>query len=235
MKYAIVAGAVALAMSASPASAADNLLNNGSFENGFTGWTVNLGPPPQGTAPVVITYNQASDYPTGAFGEAVGTNNVASASPDAVGSRLAYFSSDTANPHTLSQLVNLVAGVRYNIGFDYYAPANGINNPFDASLGFLVNGVPVGATLMAGSPSGTPAQTWLNFSTSFVAQSTGAQNIAFQFNGGGVTAADFGIDRVYLTAAVPEPGTWALMLLGFGAVGASMRRARRAKPILQAA
>jgi hypothetical protein len=30
----------------------------------------------------------------------------------------------------------------------------------------------------------------------------------------------------YLTAAVPEPGTWATMLLGFGAVGFAMRRRR---------
>ncbi|WP_162789213.1 MULTISPECIES: PEPxxWA-CTERM sorting domain-containing protein [Sphingomonas] len=34
--------------------------------------------------------------------------------------------------------------------------------------------------------------------------------------------------------AVPEPSTWALMLVGFGAVGFSMRRGRRATPRLSA-
>jgi hypothetical protein len=36
-------------------------------------------------------------------------------------------------------------------------------------------------------------------------------------------------------AAVPEPGTWAMMLLGFGAIGASMRHGRRAKASQQLA
>lgn len=37
-------------------------------------------------------------------------------------------------------------------------------------------------------------------------------------------------------AAVPEPGTWAMMLLGFGAIGGAMRRTRRSgKLIAQAA
>lgn len=47
-------------------------------------------------------------------------------------------------------------------------------------------------------------------------------------NGGG----GFQLDNVNLRAvqgAVPEPATWAMMLLGFGAVGYSMRRSRRAK------
>jgi len=33
-------------------------------------------------------------------------------------------------------------------------------------------------------------------------------------------------------AAVPEPASWAMMLLGFAGVGAAMRRTRRAKPVL---
>ena len=32
---------------------------------------------------------------------------------------------------------------------------------------------------------------------------------------------------ITIRQAVPEPGTWAMMLLGFGAVGFAMRRRRR--------
>lgn len=37
------------------------------------------------------------------------------------------------------------------------------------------------------------------------------------------------------TGAVPEPGTWAMMLLGFGAMGVSLRRRRGGEGILQVA
>ena len=33
-------------------------------------------------------------------------------------------------------------------------------------------------------------------------------------------------------AAVPEPGTWLMMLVGFGAMGYSMRRQRRSTSLL---
>jgi hypothetical protein len=32
--------------------------------------------------------------------------------------------------------------------------------------------------------------------------------------------------------AVPEPATWAMMLMGFGATGVAMRRSRRRKGLL---
>lgn len=37
---------------------------------------------------------------------------------------------------------------------------------------------------------------------------------------------------VLTTAAVPEPGTWALMIVGFGAAGAAMRRCRAAAALI---
>jgi hypothetical protein len=43
------------------------------------------------------------------------------------------------------------------------------------------------------------------------------------------------LDNIAVSAAVPEPSTWALMLLGFGAVGASLRRRRRGAWIQQVA
>ncbi len=49
----------------------------------------------------------------------------------------------------------------------------------------------------------------------------------------------FGIDNVNFTlnaapGAVPEPATWALMILGFGAVGATMRRRARSVALAHA-
>ena len=214
MKALFAAGALAAIALSSPALSAD-LITNGSFETGnFAGWT--LGNVGGGTAPVVIHYNQSGNYPVGAFGEAI-------PAPAAGGNFAAYFSSDTANPDTLKQSVNVVAGQTYSLSFDYYVPQNGYNNPFDATLSFLVGGSQAGDILQAGSPSGTPVQSWKSFSTLYTANTTGAVDLAFQFRGLGVTAADFAVDKISMNA-VPEPTTWAMMILGMGIVGSSMRR-----------
>ncbi|NJC04930.1 hypothetical protein GGQ97_000723 [Sphingomonas kaistensis] len=39
------------------------------------------------------------------------------------------------------------------------------------------------------------------------------------------------VNSAIQVGAVPEPGTWALMLVGFGAIGASLRRRRRATAV----
>jgi hypothetical protein len=48
-------------------------------------------------------------------------------------------------------------------------------------------------------------------------QSGGATNLSFTLFGG--------------PAGVPEPATWAMMLMGFGGLGAAMRASRRAKAL----
>jgi hypothetical protein len=54
-----------------------------------------------------------------------------------------------------------------------------------------------------------------------------ANNVLIVSGNAGSNAAFSGTISFAQAAAVPEPGTWALMLLGFGAVGFSMRRRRQ--------
>jgi PEP-CTERM motif len=221
------------ALGAGSASAATNLLTNGSFETGdFTGWNVTSTESSTGTgaaAQVVIAYNQASAYPTGAFGESIPTDNaVGNPSPDAAGKFGAYFVSDFADPQTISQTVTLTAGTSYTFGFDIYQPGNGAANPNGAHFTADLAGVPF-ASFAAGA---TPAQIWSTASgaNTFVATTTGA--FTFSFTSDGFPAKDFVIDRVYLTATdsipgVPEPASWALMIVGMGGAGAALRSRRR--------
>jgi len=233
MKKLLLASALA-ALVAAPAFATANLLTNGSFEDGLTGWvqTDSGDVGAQGHAdPVVIEYGQASNYPTGAYGEAVpADNNAFNPGFDAVGTHGLYFSSDVGT-QTLSQAVSLVAGRSYTFGFDFYLPANGYANANGATFSASIGGFPF-ASFNAGSEAAT---TWTLASGAhtFVADQTGT--FTFSFSANGFPAKDFVIDRVFLASTarvagdVPEAGTWAMMVVGFGAIGAAGRR-RRSSP-----
>jgi PEP-CTERM motif len=69
-------------------------------------------------------------------------------------------------------------------------------------------------------------------STGFAPQNYGFNLWPRSGSGQNAQISDFAPQNANLAAAaVPEPGTWAMMLMGFGVIGASMRRRRR--PIAQ--
>jgi hypothetical protein len=224
MKLLTVATLAAGLAFAGAASASTNLLTNGSFEaNGgsFSGWTLS-GPTGDTTPAVVIPYNSSNPYPTGAFGEPIPAPSGPSHSPDAAGTHAAYFVSDFAS-ETLSQTIHLNAGT-YTIGFSVYAPQNGLNNPVDATF----TGTVAGQTLTSGLVSALQPTTWTNFTQTIQIATAGDYTTSFAFQTDGFPAKDIVVDRAFITTgAVPEPATWAMMIMGFGSLGVAMRNQRR--------
>jgi hypothetical protein len=225
MRQALLAAAATLLLSA-PASAAVNLVSNGSFEDALTGWTIGgdagAGQQGGGLAPVAIFYGAAQPYPQGAFGEAVPQNDALTNSPDAAGARAAYFVTDQATNQSLTQSVWLTAGT-YQIGFSVYAPRNGYRNTGDA----MFSGTIAGETLANYAVSSGPATTWQTYKGSTDILVDGFYDVSFVFNTDLYPSKDVVIDQVYIIAGnpgVPEPATWAMMILGFGLVGAASRR-----------
>lgn len=205
MSFKSIAVAVALCLTTFTAARAD-IVTNGGFETGnFNGWTVDTFSNDSAHAPVVIQYGQSSTYPTGAYGEVIPP-------PIGGGNYGAYFSTDYA-VHAISQTLTLTIGQQYMLSFAVYAPANGLANPFDAQLNaYADNADPL---VSIGSVKGL-ASGWNYFSAVFTA--TGLYNLEFDFAGGGNQAGDYAadlvLDNVSITA-VPEPATWAMMILGF--------------------
>lgn len=209
---------------ATPALAA-NIVVNGSFESGFAGWTLNGGAANFPAVP--ITYGSNAGYPAGAFGEAVAPNNAPTNSPDAAGTRAAYFVSDLAGSETLSQTVFLAAGT-YQIGFSAYLPQNGFNNAGDATFSGRIAGV-VLADFAASSLS---ARTWRTYAGSTTVAADGAYLVEFVFNTAFVPSKDVVIDQVYIIAGnppIPAPEPASMAVFGAGLLGLAAVRRRRAR------
>lgn len=123
----------------------------------------------------------------------------------------AYFG-QVGSTGTLSQLLNTVAGQTYSVSY-WLANTGGAPNSFQASIG--------GVILQTFADSN--AFQYFNFSFTAAASSSPTL-LQFTFR---QDPAYWNIDDISvqgLAGAIPEPATWGMMILGFGAIGATMRR-----------
>jgi hypothetical protein len=130
---------------------------------------------------------------------------------------------------TISQTFNTVAGQSYDVTFAYTRNAAGGPDLMSADVGVfdgasLIKGVTV-STLNNPSVYGVEhGLIWHDDGFTFTASgSTSTLRLAADIPGN----AGVFFDTVSVTG-VPEPMTWALMIVGFGGVGAVLRSRRRA-------
>lgn len=202
MKKLILAAA---AMVAFPAIAHAGPFINGSFESG--------------TNPGVFT-------PLGAGSTAINGWTVGGDSIDYIGT---YWNAQNGSrsvdlsgnaPGSIFQTFDTVLGQVYNVTF--FLGANGDGPPPTKTVDVSATGNAVGSYSVGTTPFPPNVTAWTPFTYTFTATGT---STTLTFTSTGTTAYGAALDNVNVTA-VPEPAAWALMILGFGAIGGVMRRRR---------
>jgi hypothetical protein len=135
---------------------------------------------------------------------------------------LGYSDSGVSNPFTETlSFMNSLSGY-YGITLTTTASQAGASNDVDIASAFLTGGSIVGSVSL------------LTLFNNDVIESYGRSNLfldagtyTLTITGSRGTTGSFGGNVSFAAGAVPEPATWAMMLLGFGAVGFAMRRGRR--------
>ena len=144
------------------------------------------------------------------------------------------YSSLSLSPTTNPALTFRLLAAGFTTGFSFYYSSNaaasvnvysGLNG-----TGTLLATVPLVAQANVGC-TGDPSGFYCNWTPIGVTFTGTAQSVAF-----GGTANQVGFDNITLGAAtpgsaVPEPASWAMLILGMGLIGAGVRRAVRRSEI----
>ena len=78
------------------------------------------------------------------------------------------------------------------------------------------------------------ANTDLSETYRLLSQALGAGTYTLTVQGTRGAIGSYGGNVAFQAGSVPEPGTWAMMLLGFGAIGWQLRRRRTSQALAQA-
>ena len=121
-------------------------------------------------------------------------------------------------PGSIFQTFDTVLGQVYNVTF--FLGANGDGPPPSKTVSVSATGNAASNYAVGSTPFPPNVTAWSPFNYIFTATGT---STTLTFTSTGTTAYGAALDNVNVTA-VPEPAAWALMILGFGAIGGVMRR-----------
>ena len=215
----------------SPAMAA-NLITNGGFEDqvGFTGGGYDYSSYPTGW-----TTNAAWDPGNAVTGGAYGP-------PHSGVDSVRFGESSSSAPTTLSQTFADVVGGQYTVSFYAYdgeyaygnaPPGSRPQNYLTASAGGQSTTLPdtVGGTRTLG---GCDASCYAFGTFTFIGTGSDTLSIAAKTDSAYWHLDDVSVTGGSVPGGVPEPATWAMMLVGFGGLGAVVRRRRASAAIATA-
>lgn len=230
----VAPAALAAALIAAPASAAVVVNANGSVTvSGASGGTANLNmggnssgaDVPGLTSTLSLTFVQAV---SGTYTFDYTLTNTSTA--PTTSSRITAFGFNT-NPNLSANGASIISGsvfdeIRYN--------ANMPNGMANVEVCFTTNNCSGGGGDGLTIGQSSSGRFTLNFGNANLASVT-LDNILLRYQSINATGIQGGSGTGGVVTAVPEPATWGLMLVGFGAIGASMRRRRRINLIAQMA
>jgi hypothetical protein len=135
---------------------------------------------------------------------------------------LGYSDSGSTSPFTETlQWNNTLSGI-YGVTLTTIAAVVNGENDVDITNAFLTGGSIMGSLGLTPDVGSTD----LNESYSLMSTLLDAGTYTLTIEGTRGTTGSFGGNVAFTAASVPEPATWGMMLLGFGAVGFAMRRRR---------
>ncbi|MBX3483676.1 PEPxxWA-CTERM sorting domain-containing protein [Phenylobacterium sp.] len=125
---------------------------------------------------------------------------------------------------TIAQSFATVLGRLYTVSFNY--SRNPANAPYTATATVSAGGQSLDVTALGdGAFGGLGSMAWQSGTFTFVGTgNTETIRLAATIPGN----AGVFFDNVSVTAGVPEPSTWAIAIMGFGLMGAALRRRRMA-------
>jgi hypothetical protein len=212
----IAIGMLAVSATSAQAVQAVNLINNGSFE------TVNPALSFNGAGVIQVTganTTALTSWGTGA-NQQFQVNNAYDAQ---AGNNSVDLSG--AGGFIYQNVAGLTVGTKYRVSF---ALSGNPSASTDPRVRVSVANVAGFTQFTFDTPVGQSASNmgWTRVSHDFIATRT-TQRVNFSNTlGAPANARGVILDNVFLTVAVPEPATWAMLLTGFGMVGFAARRRR---------